>query len=437
MPRRTVVRLVLAGLPTGLLGLALGLAKVVRDCSLTCNVGYELAPLAILAIAGLAMPLSALRVRAEARLGRRTWAVGSALFAAVSFAAFPFLTRALLAAQEASETGQPWAEALRFVYLGFYVWVGALVALLGATAVGPVFRLFEGEQREHGFVAAGVGILVGGLLGSGLASVAAAWLIHGFGWRFEQARDALLIGAGLVLALVGLSHLAIERVAASGTLAAAVVRPRVRLRAALAEVLAHPALARVAGLIFAGGVADTLLKYLFYWLVSEQTRPDASEGRTLYFAAFYLWLNGASLVLLAFGSGRIIRRFGLTFALLSLPVALALGASSLVVSAALAVMYVLKIVEGALHSSIYEPGIDHVYVHLEAQRAEPARALLHGLVNRLGEGAGAVLVLGLTFGAGISLRGMLGVLLGTLALWTMAALGVRAEMAHRGSPAVA
>ncbi len=425
MASRLGVRVFLAGLPAALLGIALGLAKIVRDCSLTCNVGFELAPLAILAIASLALPLSAAKVRAEAWLGRRRWAVGSALLAGASFIAFRYLTRALVSAQEASETGEPWTQVLRFVYLGFYVWVGTLVTVLGAAAVGPVFRLFEGPQRERGFAAMGVGLLVGGLVGSLLASRGAGWFV-GLGWRFERARDALLVAAGLVLMLQAPVHLLIDRFTARSDAARAMGPSSARLLTALGEVFSHLSLSRLAALLFTGGVADTLLKYLFYWLVSEQTRPDSATGRTLYFSTFYLWLNGASLVLLAFASERLIRRFGLTFALLSLPVALALGATSLAVTTALAVMYVLKIVEGALHSSIYEPGVDHVYLHLEPERAEPARVLLHGLVGRLGEGAGAILVLALTFGVGVSLRGMLAVLLVVLLGWTACALAVRA-----------
>jgi len=62
------LKLILAVLPAFMIGLAFGLGKIVRDCSLTCNVGYELSPLAIIAAGIVALPISAMTVRLAVRL---------------------------------------------------------------------------------------------------------------------------------------------------------------------------------------------------------------------------------------------------------------------------------------------------------------------------------------------------------------------------------
>jgi len=433
---RPRLRLVLAGLPAAFLGMSLGLGKIVRDCSLTCNVGYDLSPLAILAIAVLALPLSAVRVRWERRFGSHAWQLGCTLLAASSFLVFRLLTFVLFRGQQAAEQsdGDPssWILALRLVYLAFYVWVGVVTAFLGANAFGHVFRLFRGEDRERGFVAVGIGIVVGGMAGSALAKLLASVSFRFMDWRFELVRDNLMGPMGLALLLQVPVILAIERL--SGRQAAAAAGPpraATRLGALLKEVAEHPDLGRLAALMLIGGVADTILKYLFYWLVSEQTGP--TNGRTLYFANFYLWLNGASLLMLAFGSSRLIQRFGVGLALLSLPAAVSLGALSLAFSTVLAIMYVLKIVESALHSTLYEPGVDRLYLLIPDDRAAEVRALLTGLVSRIGEGAGALLVLVLSFGVGISLRAMTLVLLGVLLAWLGAALFVRSGFASQAT----
>jgi ATP/ADP translocase len=433
---RPVPRLVLAALPAALLGTSLGLGKIVRDCSLTCNVGYDLAPFAILAIAVLALPLSAVRVRWERRFGTHAWQLGCTLLAALSFLAFRGLTFVLFQGQQAAEQAErdpsSWILALRLAYLAFYVWVGVVTAFLGANAFGHVFRLFRGEERERGFIAVGIGIVVGGMAGSTVAKVLASVSFSIMDWRFELVRDNLMVPMALALLLQLPVILAIERLGGrEAPDASAPARRTARLSVVLREVVEHPGLGRLAALILIGGVADTILKYLFYWLVSEQTTP--TNGRTLYFANFYLWLNGASLLMLAFGSSRLIQRFGVGLALLSLPAAASLGAASLAFSTVLAVMYVLKIVESALHNTLYEPGIDRLYLLVPEHRAAEARALLNGLISRVGEGAGAILVLALSFGLGIGLRAMTLVLLSVLLAWVAAAVSVRTGLPARAA----
>ena len=65
--RNSMLRSGLSLLPAFLLGATFGLGKIVRDCSLTCNVGYQWAPLAILAVSLGALPASSAHVRLQER----------------------------------------------------------------------------------------------------------------------------------------------------------------------------------------------------------------------------------------------------------------------------------------------------------------------------------------------------------------------------------
>jgi AAA family ATP:ADP antiporter len=138
----------------------------------------------------------------------------------------------------------------------------------------------------------------------------------------------------------------------------------------------------------------------------------------LYFAGFYVWLNAASLLVMAFGTERVIRRYGLRLALLSLPVALLFGATSLAVSLAMIVMYVLRVAEGAFRSALYEPGLERLYLRVPDDRFGILRPVLSGLIGRAGEGLGAVLVMLLALGMAPSLRTMVGFYLLVLLAWT-------------------
>lgn len=74
--------------PAVVLGVAVGAGLIVRDCSLTCNVGFQNAPFAFLAVALLAFPFVALQLRWLLRTDFAGWQVKCALLAAVCFVGF-------------------------------------------------------------------------------------------------------------------------------------------------------------------------------------------------------------------------------------------------------------------------------------------------------------------------------------------------------------
>jgi len=129
-------------------GATFGLAKVVRDGSLTCNVGYELAPLGMLAIAVAVLPVGALRVRLEQRWGFRRWNGRSALAVAAVFVAFWGATHGLLHGRDLHPADPSWSGALRWTYLLFFVWVGVAGAILGPNVKGTVDLAVVPERRS-------------------------------------------------------------------------------------------------------------------------------------------------------------------------------------------------------------------------------------------------------------------------------------------------
>lgn len=195
-------RVLLVAVPAVLLGASLGLGKIVRDCALTCNVGFRLAPLGILAVAVALAPIAALRTRLEGRWGYRRWHVASTLIAAASFLIFRLLTHTLQTKLSAAPPAEAlaWLAALRWTYLAFFVWLGVAAVVLVANVFGHVHATLPAPAREMaiGFVAAGAAL--GALAGSWLAGSWAAWLL-GQGWRYDVVRDNLLIAMAALLLL--------------------------------------------------------------------------------------------------------------------------------------------------------------------------------------------------------------------------------------------
>ncbi|NOR14313.1 MAG: hypothetical protein GQ544_01275, partial [Candidatus Aminicenantes bacterium] len=83
-----VSRYLLAAAPAFLIGFTFGLGMILRDCSITCNVGYKFTPLAILAVGIAAIPVSSLTVRMSNRLSYRRWQTLTLLAIAISFIIF-------------------------------------------------------------------------------------------------------------------------------------------------------------------------------------------------------------------------------------------------------------------------------------------------------------------------------------------------------------
>ncbi len=427
-------RLLLACAPAGLLGAALGMGKVVRDCSLTCNVGYELAPLGILAVAALTVPFSVWRLRLEARWGYRRWHLACALLAASSLAGFRLLTWVLLEGRRGAE-GQGalavgWIVALQWTYLAYFVWLGALAVLLGANAIEHAYLLYPPAQRRRPLYSVALAAAAGALAGAWVSGRLAGVLLAA-GWRYEIVRDnLLLLMAVLVLAELPLVWRVDRRVSAPGPAQERGDTPTglpsgLRLGTALGWLRAEGRWRRLASLALVAGVADTLGKYLFYWLVSEQYQP--SNGRTMYFADFHTWLGGITLLMLAFGTPRLIGRAGTVLALATLPVALAAGTVALLAQTLLVVMYAVRVAEGAVRESLYGPALERLFLAGEEARSRLVRPLLGGLLPRVGEGLGAVAVLLLNFGLGVSLRAMLVLYLIVLLAWLACVVRLRGD----------
>jgi hypothetical protein len=152
----------------------------------------------------------------------------------------------------------------------------------------------------------------------------------------------------------------------------------------------------------------------------------------MFFAHFYIWLNASTLFFLIFGTNRLINRFGLLIALGSLPIALLFGSVFLILQTAIAAMYTIRIIYSALEQSLYGQGMDRLILEVGERQAPQVRQVLHGLTIRMGRGLGAVLVMILALGAGISFTHLTGVFMVVLLIWAGISLSLRHYL-HKSS----
>lgn len=386
-----------------ILGFAQGLGEIVRACSLTCNVGFRALPLAFLAISFSSVLFVTVRQRLLQRWGARRWRTGSVLAAAGSLLLFRLAAYIVVQAQ--------WNHAARWIYLAFYVWFAIIFTALVSDLLGRAGRAFEGSLAARAILYVSSAILLGGLLGSWSTGMINSWLERLIGGRFEIIRDHIMIAMALILLCDILWVAAPE----DGGGPASQARPPLDLMMGWAWIKSDRAVASLALLCFAGGCAAIVSDYLFYWLISEQVR--SSSGFVSYFSTFYIWLNGFSLFIIIFGVERIVKKVGLAVALALLPVSLFMGAAYLLFHLSVLVMYVFRIVEEGLWSSLYDPAKENLVLGTDPNRYEALRSLLDAVVYRSGQAAAAIVVLILSSVFKIALSTMVGLLLLIYLLW--------------------
>ncbi len=408
---------VLVALPALALGLGVGAGLIVRDCSLTCNVGYRLAPLASLAIALVAVPFVALQVRL---LGARfeQFQVKSSLIAAAVLVIFRLWTwSAVMNNPYAAPGGTPVRE-IQAAYLSYFVVVDPLSVLLFTNLVRLAKRVGGGDCADLIGVMAGA-TLAGGMAGSALAGAFVPWLVAE-GLRYEIARDHLLLVTAACVVLYALvARIVARRVSAAEEPPAATAG----LLAVAGSILRDAHLRWTGAILFFTGLAAIVLDYVFYAAITEGV--SASNGRTVWFATFYFWLNAASLVLLVFGTGRLMKRLGLAFALLALPVVVGLGAGALLVHGTLLAFCCMRVARDGVTSTLYAPATEVAMMSVAPERYALVRTVLGGLAFSFGLGAGAVWLLVATFGLGLSRGALLASLAAVAVLWTLATLAQR------------
>ncbi|MEM1418446.1 MAG: hypothetical protein AAGH15_26360 [Myxococcota bacterium] len=410
--------------PAFLVGFAFGLGKIIRDCSLTCNVGFELAPLAMLSVALLTVPLSSALLRGSASLGFGRFAARVAGAVALGFLAFRLATWGLAER----------VDALRAVYLGFFVWLGAVGALLGPTVKRGVAELHRPATRAAAFAWSTAAFVGGAVVGSLVAKLLVPWLEATFGLGYMAARDDLMLLIALCMLAFALVLQRVARLSEPGSPtrddAMAEALPAddemESLHVAARVIRETPVLRRLAGVIFATGVAESLAGFLFYWVVTLEV--EHADGRTSFFADFQLWLNGGTFLLLLTGSNRILDRFGLAIGIATMPLALAFGTTFVVAQLTLTSIYVVRMLEGILEQSVYGQGLDRAVFSVPTPHAESVRPVLLGLMERLGRGVGAIVVFTGYVGFSMALRPTAVLYLAVLVAWFLGAISLRHQL---------
>lgn len=264
-----------------------------------------------------------------------------------------------------------------------YIWVAVFGTLSGVQAWLAVGQLYTIEQakRLYGFI--GLGSVVGGLVGSSVAAVAA---------QFIEPTHLLLGAAAIMLAVAAL----VERRFPMGTKmrqrSPGSSGPARRAKSAGPSV-ATSYVRRLAALAVISGVVVTMGDY---WFKLETVRVIPPEELTSFLGAAYAAMGLLSLVAQLFLTPVLLRRAGALKTLWVLPIA-ALGAATMgAVGIGLAAATLIKAADGGLRHTVDRTASEILQLPIPAKARAWAKQVIDISGRRSAQAIGALLLLSLS-----------------------------------------
>ena len=314
-----------------------------------------------------------------------------------------------------------WANKAQTVWIGyaFYIWLSVFNLFVVSVFWAMIVDTFNSEQGKRLFASIAAAATVGGLMG---ASLVVALARH-------VSTTALLVAAALLLevAVFGVKRLS---------------RYAERLRVEEAQIAEE----RVGGSIWAGftktfssayliGTALFLLLFsltstLLYFAQADAVAHAFTEkaAQKQFFGTVDLLTQAATLLIQLFLTGRILRRFGITWTLGLLPALSILGFAAIAALPTLGPIVIFYAGRRAGNFAVARPTREVLYTVLPREDRYKAKSFIDTVVYRLGDLVGAWTTdIVHAFGVGRLAIGAVAILLSALWLIDSLWLGRRQE----------
>lgn len=380
--------------------------KPVRLSLFLANFGAEHLPYAFIVVAAVSFVFVSLysRLTRVVRLNR--------IIAASTFAACVSLMIIWLLLT--------WGYAAEWFIYAFFAWV-AIHGLLSTTQFWLLASyVFDTREAKRLFGVIGAGAIAGGVFGGYLTSFFAPIVGTAGMLPFSLA---MLLGC-----------LFIQNEVWRGA-ARATYHERLRRQERDQDIAYHSApwlqlfqdslVTRIAGIVGVGVLVGTLIDYQFSAFASDHIGDQ--DQLTAFFG---FWLSNVSIISLflqLFGTGRILKKFGVIGSLTVLPVVVCVGAGALIAAPTLAASTILKAGEGGLKQSLNKAGMELLGLPIPVRLRNSVKAMIDVAVDNLATGvAGAlILLLAIQFDAGPKFLGV--VILCLSVFWILMVWRSRAE----------
>ena len=343
-----------------------------------------------------------------ARVGQRLVITGSLLFLASNVLAFWWAF---------TYHPAPWMSA------AFYIWVNCYGVIAPVQAWSFANTVFDTRQARRLFGLVGAGASFGAILGGILART----LVGPFG----GAVNLLLVLAALIAlaaVIVNLGWHARRRD----------LRPPRRAAANLAGTLAligrTPYLRLIATLIVLVAIVTQWTQFQFNVLAEQRLAGDP-DRLTRFFGTFNFVLGILAFAVQLFLTGPALRRFGIAFTILLLPLALGVGSTLVLIWPVLWAVMLTNGFDQGLRFSVDKATFELLYMPVDTRVKNDVKSAIDLVINRVADGVGGVL-LGLAThgfslliftlpGAYLGVRGIAALSLAGIGVWLVVANALR------------
>jgi ATP/ADP translocase len=347
------------------------ITKTSRDAIFQEKFGSAGLPNADLVSALFVGLVMAVYVRVSRRVGLRGLLVGTLLVTAAGTFGFWFIARV--------------REPLWMLRV-LYVWASVTAVLLPAQVWTLANRLMTTREARRLFGIVSSGAICGGIF---------AGLVTRTIVRHSDTADLLLpTAAALAICPLLVVLLWRERAAVAPGDAAQATDPAdadlLGVRQTLATIWHSPHLRSVASLIGIAAIVTSIVSWQ-YKALAQVYFPDTGQ-RTAFYGLFTMWFGILALATQLFLSSRLLRRYGVGVALLVVPVALFATSIGLLASGALWAAILLRGSDQVVRYSVDKSTVELLYLPIPARQLMRAKALIDTLVQRTGDGLGALLL---------------------------------------------
>lgn len=275
-----------------------------------------------------------------------------------------------------------------WVFYAYYLWsaiVGMILVAQFWTLANEMFTLRD-SKRLFGLITAG------GTLGGMAGGVTANWAVtYLFG-----THQLLWFAAALLAAAYGVARLALKQQARlvsynarqDGSAGAGALQD---MSGVVGTVLGSRYLQTIGAVIFVSVVVSTLIDYQFKAL-AKAAYPSA-DALARFFGSYYAWLSAVTMLAQLWLTGKVLMGLGLTPSLLVLPAALLAGSFGLLAWPGLVAATATRMAEAALRTSVNQSGVQILYLPVPDSIKKKVKVFMDVTVERLGDGAAALIIL--------------------------------------------
>ncbi|MDZ7659017.1 Npt1/Npt2 family nucleotide transporter [Fodinibius sp.] len=308
---------------------------------------------------------------------------------------------------------------LDWIFMAFYVWVG----IFGILVISLFWLLgnavFKPAQSKRIFSFLTLGAILGAIAGSEASSLTVSWL----GLATE---NLLFVCIALLIVGMGITYFIPTNSQSEKNGSPSSKKQKTSSIKAALKILKSRYQLTVAVIIGLTMITTTFTDYQFKTIAFDVYPEKANL--TAFMGTFYAGVSLASLAIQVLLSTQIIKKLGLSGAVLSRPAGMMVGAILMAIEPVLASVVILNGFDGATRYSIDKTGRELLFLPLPQHTKEQTKIFIDIFVDRFSRGLGGLMLLGLIMVLGWSVYLLTYVVIALLVIWII--LGIRAKRGY-------